>query len=37
MCDKAIIQNSRTLESALNCYKNQEICDKTVDYYPHTF
>ena len=28
--------NGGTLESVHNCYKNQQMCDKAVDNYPHT-
>ena len=35
MCDKAILENSRTLKSVPDCYKNQQMCDKTVDNYSH--
>ena len=35
MCDKAILENGGTLKSLLDCYKNQEICNKGVDYYSH--
>ena len=27
MCDKAILENGRTLEYFPDCYKNQQICD----------
>ena len=35
MCDETILENGRTLKSVPDCYKNQEILDKTVDNYPH--
>ena len=43
MCDKAILEFGRTLKSVPNrllqivpdCYKNQEMCNKAVDNYPH--
>ena len=35
MCDKAILENGGTLKSVPDCYKNQEMCNKTVDNYPH--
>ena len=40
MCDKVNIENveqlkSRTLKSVPDCYKNQEICSKAIDNYPH--
>ena len=31
MCDKAILENCGMLESVLDCYKNQQMCDKAVD------
>ena len=31
MCDKAIIENGRTLNSIPYCYKNQQMCNKPVD------
>ena len=34
MCDEAILENG-TLKSVSNCYKNQEMCNKAVDNYPH--
>ena len=34
MCDKAILENSETLISVPDRYKNQEMCNK-ADYYPH--
>ena len=36
MWDKAILENSGTLKSVPDCYKNQEMCNKEVDDYPHT-
>ena len=36
MRDKAILENGGTLKSVPDCYKNQEICNKAVDNYPHT-
>ena len=36
MCDKAILENGGTLESVLDCYKSQQMCDKAVDNYHHT-
>ena len=30
-CDKAILENSGTLNSVPDCYKNQEMCNKAVD------
>ena len=43
MCDKAILEFGRTLKSVPNrllqivpdCYKNQQMCNKAVDNYPH--
>ena len=35
MCDKAILENGGILNSVPDCYKNQEICNKEVDNYPH--
>ena len=35
MCDKAILENGRTIKFVPGCYKNQEMCDKAVDNYPH--
>ena len=35
MCDKAVLENGRTLKSVPDCYKKQEICNKVVDNYPH--
>ena len=35
-CNKAIIENGGTLKSIPDCYKNQEICKKVVDSYPHS-
>ena len=32
MCDKPILQNFGTVSG---CYKNQQMCDKAVDNYPH--
>ena len=37
MCDKAILENGRTLKFVPGCYKNQEMCNKAVDNYPHMF
>ena len=31
MCDKATLENGRTLKSVPDCYKNQEKCNKAVD------
>ena len=35
MCDEPILENGGKLKSAPNCYKNQEMCNKTVNNYPH--
>ena len=35
MCDKATLENGGTLKSVPECYKNQEVCNKAVDNYPH--
>ena len=35
MCDNAILENGGTLNSVTDCYKNQEMCNKAVDSYPH--
>ena len=35
MCDKVILENGETSKSVLGCYKNQEMCNKGVDNYPH--
>ena len=31
MCDKAILENSGTLNYVPDCYKNQEMCNKAVE------
>ena len=36
MCDKAVLENGRTLESVPDCYKNQQVCDKAADNYPQS-
>ena len=36
MLYKGILENSGTLNSVADCYKNQEMCNKIVDNYPHT-
>ena len=33
LCDKAILENGRTLKSVPNCYKNQKMFDKAVANY----
>ena len=35
MCHKTILENGGTLKSIPDCYKNQEMCNKAVDNYPH--
>ena len=35
MCDKAILENGGALKSVPGCYKNQEICNKSVNNYLH--
>ena len=35
MHDNAILENGGTLNSVPDCYKNQEMCNKAVDHYPH--
>ena len=37
MCNKAILENGRTLESVPDRYKTQEMCDKAVDNYADAF
>ena len=34
ICDKANLENGRTLKSVPDYYKNQEMCNKAVDNYP---
>ena len=34
MCDKANLENGRTLKSVPAYYKNQEMCNKAADNYP---
>ena len=34
VADKVSLENSRTLKWVPDCYKNQEMCNKTVDNYP---
>ena len=31
---KLVLEHGRTLDSALDWYKNQKMCDETVDDYP---
>ena len=35
MSDKAILENVGTLKYVPDCYKNQEMCNKAVENYPH--
>ena len=35
MCDKAILENGRTIKCVSDCCKNQEMCNKAVYNYPH--
>ena len=35
MCDKAILEYDGTLESLLDFYQNQQMCDKAIDNHPH--
>ena len=35
MCDKVNLENVGTLKSVLDFYKNQEMCNKAVENYPH--
>ena len=35
MCDNVILENGGTLLFVRNRYKNQEMCNKTVDNYAH--
>ena len=35
MRDKAILENGGTLKSVPDCYKNQEMCNKAANNYPH--
>ena len=35
MNDKAILEDGETLKYVPDCYKNQEMCNKAVDNYPH--
>ena len=35
MCNKAVLKNAGTLKSVPDCYKNQQLSDKSVDNYPH--
>ena len=33
--NKATLEHGGTLKSVPDCYKNQEMCNKAVGYYPH--
>ena len=35
MCGKAILENGETFKSVAYCFKNQEMCNKSVENYPH--
>ena len=35
MCDRVILENGGTLMFVPDCYKNQKICNKAADNYPH--
>ena len=35
MCDKANLENDGTLNSVLDHCKNQKMCNKAIDNYPH--
>ena len=35
MCEKTILENGGTLKSVHDFYKNQEMCNKAVDNFPH--
>ena len=35
MCNKTILENGGTLKSVRDCCKNEKICNKGVDNYPH--
>ena len=35
MCNKAILKNGGTLQSVLDPYKSQEVCNKAVDNYSY--
>ena len=35
MCNKAVLETGRLLESIAVCYKNCQMFDKTYDNYPH--
>ena len=34
-CVVNLLENGGTLKSVPDCYKNQKMCDKAVDNYPH--
>ena len=36
MCDESILENVVTLNPVVDCYKNQEMCNKAVDNYALT-
>ena len=35
MCDNVILENGGTLKSVPDCYKNQKMCNQTIDNYHH--
>ena len=35
MCDKAVLKNGGISKSVSDCYKNQEMCNKADNNYPH--
>ena len=35
MCDKGILENGGALEFIFVCCKNQKMCNKAIDNYPH--
>ena len=35
MCDKTVLQNGGILKSVPDFYKNQEMCNKAINNYPH--
>ena len=36
MCDKAFLEDGGALQFVADCLKNQEMCKKAVDNYPHS-
>ena len=35
MCQKAVVENGKTLKSVCDWYKNENMCNKAVDNYAH--